>query len=333
MNMTLLIFALCFASAILLTWLIRAHALRKSILDIPNDRSSHTIPTPRGGGLAIVISFFLGLIALAYYQNLPHPLLYALLCGGSLIAAIGYIDDRFAISAIIRFEVHILAAIVAFYYIGDFNIVVHGWPLGLWALPLAVLGTVWFTNLYNFMDGIDGLASLQGIFVSLAVAGALAYQGDMAIASVCILLATAIAGFLCWNWPPARIFMGDVCSGTLGFMFAVLLLFTVQTQSLSLAFWFTIMAAFICDATFTLLRRMIQGEKWYSAHRSHAYQRLVQRGYSHKQVSIGILLFNLCVLLPLAYLALWKPFFAPALAGITLIICAYLWYRICYVTE
>jgi Fuc2NAc and GlcNAc transferase len=331
--MTLFLFTLCFTTACLLTWLIRMHALRKSILDIPNDRSSHTIPTPRGGGLAIIVCFFFGLLGFSYLQPLPHPLIYAMIIGGSLIAIIGYLDDRFTISAKLRFEVHILAAVIAFYYIGDFNIVIHGWSPGFWALPITILGTVWFTNLYNFMDGIDSLASLQGIFVSLAAAAALFFKGDIAIASICILLAAAIAGFLYWNWPPARIFMGDVGSGTLGFIFAVLLISTVQTHSLSLAFWFIIMATFVCDASFTLLRRMIQGEKWYSAHRSHAYQRLVQRGYTHRKVSVGILLFNLCVLLPLAYLALWNPLLAPALVGITLIICAYLWYRICFATE
>jgi Fuc2NAc and GlcNAc transferase len=276
---------------------------------VPNDRSSHTIPTPRGGGLAIVLCFFAGIILLHPH---PTPLTYALLTGSTMIALIGYIDDHRALSAKIRFAVHILAAITGMYFLN----------LPFWTLlPIA-----WCINLYNFMDGIDALASLQGLFVSLAAAGTLLYLGDITTAKICFTLAATLTGFLCWNWPPARIFMGDVGSGTLGFIFAML----IFSGTLPLTFWFILMAVFICDATFTLLRRMLGGEKWYSAHRSHAYQRFVQRGYSHKQVAMGILLFNLCILLPLAWLSLSYPYVA---TGLALLICGYLWYRICFVID
>ncbi|MFU8797944.1 MAG: MraY family glycosyltransferase, partial [Gammaproteobacteria bacterium] len=258
-----------------------------------------------GGGLAIVLCFFMGI----FFLHPPAPFAWALLTGGGLITLVGYLDDRYSLSAKIRFAVQILAALMSLYCLN----------LPLWTL----LPIVWLINLYNFMDGIDTLASIQGIFVSVAAGTALFYLGVFNLATICFLLTAVLLGFLYWNFPPARIFMGDAGSGTLGFIFALLIFST----PLPLPFWFIIMAVFICDTTLTLLRRMLQGEKWYSAHCSHAYQRLVQRGYTHKQVSFGILIFNLCILLPLAWLSFIYPVCATALA---LLICTYLWYRIIF---
>lgn len=170
------------------------------------------------------------------------------------------------------------------------------------------------------MDGIDGLAGSQAVFVSLCATGMLFYQGDIVTAQMLLLLSISASAFLVLNWPPARIFMGDVGSCTLGFIFAV---FAFQT--LTIFFWFIIMAVFLCDTTFTLMRRIWEKEIWYHAHCSHVYQRLVQRGYTHQQVIIRIFLFNLCVLLPLAIFSLRQPYLA---TGIALVLCSSLWYRL-----
>lgn len=311
-------FSIVFLLSYLLTWRIRIQALRNHVMDVPNERSSHTVPVPRGGGLAIVCCFFLALCWLYISSGLNPALIVALTLGGGCVAAVGYIDDRKDISALIRLIVQIIAAGIAVYFL----------KLSVWAWFPALFAIVWMTNLYNFMDGIDGLAALQGIFVSLVAGTVLMLTGHVAEGTVGLMLAAAIAGFLMWNLPPARIFMGDVGSGTLGFIFAVWALWTLRGDMLSLPFWLIIMAVFLCDATFTLLRRMWRKERWYAAHRSHAYQHLVQKGYSHRRVTLSILLFNVVLLLPAALLALWQP-----LSGWVLVVgifglCGVLWHTV-----
>ena len=276
---------LCAAAAsAILTGLVRAYALRSSLLDVPNERSLHRTPTPRGGGVAIVVVTLVGLVGLAAVGTIPVSVAWTLGVGGALVAAVGWLDDRRGVSAPVRALVHAVAATWAVAWI-------FGEPA-----PLAVLGAlgiVWAINLYNFMDGIDGLAAGEAVSVGLIAGALLLAAGDAALSMVAFLVAAAAAGFLGWNWSPARIFMGDVGSGFLGYGFGALALLSHRAGAVSLTLWILLAGVFLFDATLTLLRRIARGERWYQAHRSHAYQRLVQAGSSHGRVTALALLVNL----------------------------------------
>lgn len=314
--MMVFVFVLTFVISFSLTGIIRRYVLAKNILDIPNDRSSHQIPTPRGGGISIVVLFALISFGLAWKGIIPFSLLYAL-SGGILIAVTGWLDDVISVPPLWRILVHTIAAIWAVYWLK-----LNG---SSWMDWFAIVSIVWCVNLYNFMDGIDGLAGIEGLFISLAAGIALVVVGMSGMGLLCFLLAAAILGFLVWNWPPAKIFMGDVGSGYLGFVFAVLAFATANLQVLSLGFWFTIAAVFLCDATFTVLKRMLQGKRWYEAHREHAYQRLVQYGASHKKVTIWVLLVNVLVLGPVAVLIYFNPEFLFFMVSMVLLSFFVLW--------
>ena len=273
----LLVALLCAAAAsALITGIVRAYAVRSSLLDVPNERSLHAAPTPRGGGVAIVLVMLTGIAGLAALRALPAPLAWTLGVGGGMVAAIGWLDDRRGVSAPVRALVHALAAAWALAWIwGELT------PMAI----LGALGIVWAINLYNFMDGIDGLAAGEAVCTGVIGGGLLLAAGDASLALVAFLLAAAAAGFLGWNWAPARIFMGDVGSGFLGYTFGTLALLSHRAGSVPLTLWLLVMGVFLFDATLTLVRRMLRGERWYEAHRSHAYQRLVRAGSSHAAVT------------------------------------------------
>lgn len=302
--------AFIFLISLVLTGLVRICLLRKAILDIPNERSSHTQPTPRGGGIAMAIAFFIG-VGWLVWQNLITPgLAEALVGGGILIAVTGCWDDLKSLSASVRILLHFLAAIWALYCLGGFPIL----ELGAWEIHVGWMGSilaaiiiVWLINLYNFMDGIDGLAGSEALFVSVVGGLGLYTLGFGDVALVCFFLAAAVLGFLIWNWPPAKIFLGDVGSGLLGYIFAVLAIATANQHHLPIIFWLTLLAIFLFDATFTLLHRMLNGERWYAAHRQHIYQRLVKHGASHAKVTLGITLVNIVLLTPMVYLMIRQP--------------------------
>jgi Fuc2NAc and GlcNAc transferase len=322
-----LIFLFSFAMT---AWL-RRYAIHKNLLDIHNQRSSHVIPTPRGGGLAIVASFILALIFLAAKNSIPWNVWFALTGGGLGIAAIGYADDLYKLPTLWRFLGHIAVAMWAVYWLNGFlNLDLGTWRFslphaGFW---LAVFAIVWCTNLYNFMDGIDGLAGSEGLFVALAASVALWLTGEPSTAIMLLFLAASIAGFTYFNWPPAKIFMGDAGSGFLGYIFSVLALYTINSGKLPIIFWFIVLGIFICDATFTLLYRMLRGKKWYAAHREHAYQQLISRGASHSQVTLSVLTMNIFLVLPLAFFTLFRPWQGLWLMTGLLIILFLIWFSI-----
>ena len=272
----------------------------KLILDIPNERSSHSTPTPRGGGVVFAAVF---LVSMAFfYILLPEnrELWSALLGSGTIVALTGWIDDRRHLSPKVRLLAQSVAAVWALYCLGGMpeiiltkNITVK---LGILGTILAFIGGVWLINLYNFMDGIDGLAGGQGVFVSLAGAWFFLQNGQATIATSLALLALSLAGFLRWNWPPAKVFMGDVGSGFLGIVFFVYALEGEHTGSAPALVWAVLLAPFVIDATLTLLRRMKRKEKLFQAHRSHVYQLAVQKGHSHQVVSLSFLVLDVALL-------------------------------------
>lgn len=223
--------------SLVLTGFLWRYALARSLLDVPNTRSSHTMPTPRGGGVAIVLTVLLGLPLLAWVGALAWPEMFGLWGAGAFVALVGFADDHGHIAARWRLLVHFFAASWALAWMGGlpplpvFGVMVAGWFVQV----LAVLYLVWLLNLYNFMDGIDGLAGVEAITVCVggALLCVLGAPGVMAWV-VPMLLLGAVAGFLCWNFPPARIFMGDAGSGFLGLMLGLL---SIQAGWVSPAFF------------------------------------------------------------------------------------------------
>ncbi|MDD5631911.1 MAG: glycosyltransferase family 4 protein [Methylococcales bacterium] len=299
--------------AAVLTGFLRRYAVAKSLMDIPNARSSHAVATPRGGGLSIVIVFLLGLPVLSGMGLLATEAMWAIWGAGALVALVGFWDDHGHIPARWRLLTHFIGAAWGLYLLGGVPFLVFPVPtsnLGIQTIDLgwpgqilALFYLVWLLNLYNFMDGIDGLASIEAITVCLG--GALLYLPGFETNgywSAPVLLTMAVAGFLFWNFPPARIFMGDAGSGFLGM---ILGLFSIQAAWIAPQFfwsWLILLGVFIVDGTWTLARRFISGEKVYEAHRSHAYQNASRHFGSHKKVALVIGVINVFWLTPLALL-------------------------------
>lgn len=289
--------------SLFLTGALRRYALARSLMDIPNGRSSHSVPTPRGGGVAIVLSFLAALPLLALVGVLAWPVMWALLGAGGWVAVVGFLDDHGHIAARWRLLAHFIGAGWALGWLGGLPpLVIFGFDLDLGWLgyALAAFYLVWLLNLYNFMDGIDGIASIEAICVCLG--GAVLYllldQGAAALAP--LSLAVAVAGFLFWNFPPARIFMGDAGSGFLGIALGVLSLQAAWVAPQLLWSWLILLGVFIVDATWTLFRRLLRGDKVYEAHRSHAYQYASREFGRHLPVTLAVAVLNLFWLLPIA---------------------------------
>ncbi|MDD3651790.1 glycosyltransferase family 4 protein [Immundisolibacter sp.] len=287
-----------------LTGAMRRYALARRLLDIPNARSSHTTPTPRGGGVAIVTSFLLAVPWLAASGIVHWRSAWALLGAGAGCALLGFLDDHGHIAARWRLLGHFAAAGWALYWLGGappLTLFGHTLAAGWLAAGLAALYLVWLLNLYNFMDGIDGIAGVEAIGVCLGAAGVslLAGCGPAGVWPP-LLLAGAAAGFLVWNFPPARIFMGDAGSGFLGITLGILSLQAALAQPRLLWSWLILLGVFVVDATFTLLRRLLRGERVYEAHRSHAYQHAARRLGRHRPVTLAVAAIDLGWLLPIA---------------------------------
>jgi len=291
---------------------------RARLLDVPNERSSHAAPTPRGGGLAIILAFLAGLMVLALTGVVPARLALAVGPGAAAISAIGWMDDHGHVAARWRSLVHFAAAFWALAWLGGMPALRVGEgaaTLGVFGWVVGALGIVWVTNLYNFMDGIDGIAAGEAVSAGIAAVALLWISGAPGVAAVTLLVVAASAGFLAWNWPPARIFMGDVGSGTLGYLFAVLALASEDAGAVPLLLWVVLLGVFVLDATVTLVRRLMRGERVYEAHRSHAYQRAVQAGHPHARVSGTVLGLN-AALAAIALAAVLRPaLILPAFLG------------------
>lgn len=303
--------AICSAT---LTPIARRVAIGYGLIDRPNERSSHSAPTPRGGGIAIVLSVSLSLAVLVKLVDLPTGMFAALAGGGAAVAIIGFLDDCRPRAAWLRLLVHIAAALWALAWLGGvppFAVGAHTLVLKWVAYPFGVLGIVWAINLFNFMDGIDAIAASEGAFVTGAATFLMVLCGITSdISAASLMIAAACMGFLLWNWPPARIFMGDVGSGYIGYAVAVLALAATREKPWGVWVWLTLGGVFFVDATVTLIRRLIRGERVYEAHRSHAYQWLTRRWGSHLRVSLTVLILNVLWLLPCATYAALHPAYA-----------------------
>jgi Fuc2NAc and GlcNAc transferase len=281
-------YILAFISTFFGVELFRRWSLKRQILDIPNERSSHSAPTPRGGGIIFAA------VSLGFYiiWNLKYGI-WSYIFGAILLAAISWIDDLKSVPSILRFAVHFIAAGLIIYGLGGFEIVRLPFfgdiQLNYFALPFTLLWIVWLTNAYNFMDGIDGIAATQAITAGIGWF-LLGFKYEIPFAAFFgLILAFTNFGFILHNWSPAKIFMGDVGSAFLGFSFAFLPLLAAKESSQNAQKFALIgilfVLPFMFDTVFTFIRRLLNGEKVWQAHRSHLYQRLVISGYSHRFVT------------------------------------------------
>lgn len=317
MSMVILLAALI--AAFVLTGRVRAYALKSGLLDLPSARSSHDAPSPRGGGLAVVVVTLAALPVLAGWGWLSVPRLLALWGGGAVVAAVGWLDDRTNVPANWRLLVHLLAATWVVAWVGETPVLAlpgMDWDWGWFGPVVLVLFIGWVLNLYNFMDGIDGIAGVEAVTVAGVAATLLWWLGAEGWAMVAGLLAAVSLGFLAWNWPPAKIFMGDVGSGFIGFFIAALAVLTCQDTVLNLWAWLILLGAFVVDASITLARRILRRERFYEAHRSHAYQQASRQYGGHLPVTVAVGLINLVWLAPLA----WGAVVWPQWGGVILIL-------------
>lgn len=289
------------------------------MLDIPNERSSHVTPTPRGGGLAIVLCF----IIFGIYLKVD----IALVTTAGLIAALGFIDDKVNVSGKIRLAIHFSISILFILLTMNFYGITDNVFLIILLFTFLTLFLVWNLNLFNFMDGIDGIASVQAITVSISYLTLIYFfhNDDSLIATLLSLIAST-AGFLILNYPPAKIFLGDVGSAFLGFVLASTCILASQIDTNLFYVWIILMGVFITDATYTLFIRLIKRHSIFSAHRTHTYQKASIIFKSHKVVTNYVAMINIFWLLPIATLFCIKLiplFLALLIAYLPLLLLAY----------
>lgn len=281
----ILLLALTFVFTLLGTAALARPGNPLSAQAVPDGRSLHRLATPSGGGLAVILALTLADLALRFLPAigapapwlLPHP---NLLTATLLLAAISWADDNRPLSPALRMLVHAGAAFLAL----DAGLA-HG--QGWLAQASVFVVIVWCINLFNFMDGMDGLAGGMAV-IGFSALGLIARGAeDASLALACFVTAAAFAGFLVWNFPPARIFLGDVGAAPLGFLAAFFSLWGVTTQVFDAAVPLLIFAPFWVDATLTLIRRLLNGERVWQAHRTHAYQRLALAGWGHRRTTLA----------------------------------------------
>jgi Fuc2NAc and GlcNAc transferase len=297
-----------------------AYAQRRGMMDAPGHRRSHSMPTPRGGGIGIVLGVLLAApFSLLFLPVSPGPAITAAFSLAVIaVAAIGWLDDHGSLPIRPRLLIQLAATLLL-----CLAVAMRTSSL-LWAIPLLLAG-VWCINLHNFMDGIDGLAAQQAMFFGAAYAALAWSAGSPALAGAGLAVVGAATGFWCFNRSPAKIFMGDVGSATVGLIVFALsaMLWAFRTNLLWPVLIFS--SAFVVDATLTLLVRMLRGARWYTPHREHLYQWLVRRGASHRKVALGYFAWNVIVCVPVAWIAFRWPAAAPVCFGATYLLGSAVW--------
>lgn len=298
------IFVLSLFLSLIVSRLMIRLAIKIHAVDLPNQRSSHTMPTPRGGGISFIVSFLIGFTGLYAIDIVDTPNFIALTAGGTLVALGGYWDDVRGLAAKWRLCLHVVAVALALFFGGSGYLSIgSGWALGF-----SAFAWIWLINLYNFMDGIDGLATLEAVVVSFA--GAIQLSLFAPLGSwlfPCLLLGVCVIGFYPVNRTPAKIFMGDAGSGFLGFILGGIAVATILANQLTVTSWLILLAVFWVDATWTLLYRIFTGQPWYRPHCTHSYQRLAKRWNNHLATTFALMAINVFWLLPLSTLSLLYP--------------------------
>lgn len=276
----------------LLTGLATWYSRRQGLIDHPGERHSHVEATPRGGGAGLLLA----LIAAAWIPGVaefPDYWIWPVLPGVVVLAMLGWWDDHRPLSAKLRFAVQLAVSIALVWSLSG-----NEWIATWWAAAVIILFTAWMINLYNFMDGSNGMAGTQAVFGGLVLANLFSHAGDPDSAWLALMIAACSAGFLPWNLGKARVFMGDVGSLALGFLFAALLVYGVISGAFNLPVGLLVMALFLADSTLTLVVRVLKGERWYNAHRQHLYQQLIAQGWTHTRVLLFYQAINLTLVVP-----------------------------------
>lgn len=303
-----------FLVSLVTTFLVKTFAAKLGLMQVPNHRSSHTKTTPHGGGLGIVAGTVFFTLCLLWKNPTQYKLYSFTIALALFIALKGLLDDIYQLSAQLRFLIQGLISFLLIVAIQ--NLPIPGFePIAnlssVSTTALILLASIWWLNLFNFMDGIDGLAASEAIFMLLSAAGLiLAFKPELVFSNIwqtMIYLTIAILGFLVFNWAPAKVFMGDVGSNFLAFMLLTLALTTISLHWLNYATWGILACLFVTDATITLLRRILTHQNWLEGHRSHAYQKLARRWDSHRKATCVSIAVNIFWLLPLAYGATYFP--------------------------
>lgn len=321
-----LVVAACgFSVSVVLVAASLAYARKRGLLDQPGQRRSHTVPTPRGGGIGIVAAVLM--VAMPALALLPQaePMTTVLVLAFALlaVAAVGWRDDHAPLPVLPRIGVHLLAAlaVAAVLLAPAAHADAQRWA---WLVPAAIVfaGSI---NAHNFMDGIDALLGMQALFVLTGYAWLAWATAHWALADAALAAAAACAGFLLFNRPPARIFMGDVGSGTLGLLIAGMAGMLVRHSPALVWPCLTLSSAFLVDAGLTLFARILAGKRWYTAHREHLYQWMVRAGFSHARTDAMYLLWNLIIAAPASWAALHWPASGPLLAAAVYAFAAATW--------
>lgn len=302
-------------------------AVRCGLLDEPNQRSAHQVTKPRGAGIVFICTWIVAGLIAALRGMIGWDILWLFVPGILLIATVSLLDDRYTLRARTRFIVQLLSGLCLLASLGgmpDLNfglIVLSG---GILTSLLILIACLWSINLFNFMDGTDGLAGIEALFVLGGGSVLLFLAGAHELAWLALLLCAAIIGFLRWNWPDSRLFMGDVGSAPLGYIMVAFAL-AGQSYGIPLTLWFILYGVFIFDASLTLLRRLLAGQRWYESHNLHAYQRLCQSGWSQRQLLLASMVVNM-VLFTLAFVGYNYPnwLWACIVAALLMLTTAYL---------
>lgn len=317
-----------FAFSWLLAGTVRRYAIKNHVLDVPNHRSSHSVPTPRGGGVAIVVAFITALAVLWHVGVVESSVALAYAMGGSAIAGIGLLDDHGHVPARWRLICHFCICGVAVYLLpGNLTIEIFDYRISVDLLEgvVVILYMVWMLNLFNFMDGIDGIASLEAISVLAGFCLLQTLNGSSTDVALAAGLAIATLGFMCWNFPKAKLFMGDVGSGFLGFTIGLLTIHQL-TEDPRLFWALAILSGvFVVDTTYTLAVRVLRKQRIYEAHRTHGYQCAARKYKSHVKVTGAVFAINLFWLLPISYCiskGWWQGMTGVAVAYLPLILLA-----------
>lgn len=316
-----MIFFIClfvFFVSVSLTLISIKYAVSNSIMDVPNFRSSHTIPTPRGGGISFVITFLTSILVILFFKQIEFGFGLAFFIGCLIVAIVGYVDDLGHVDSKLRLFFHFTAALIlvqsvsGLHIVELYNVMVDFDILGY---VIAVLIIVWMLNLFNFMDGIDGLAGAESLSVLFITAFFLEnYYPDSNLLIFHLILGFSILGFMVFNFPPAKIFMGDAGSGFLGFVLAGLMLKEAHIVADMFWIWLTMLGVFIVDATYTLVVRIVERQKIFDAHRTHAYQKAAIKYKSHRKVTLAVVFINLVWLAPVSCLIFYK--MIPGIVGV-----------------
>jgi len=306
--------ALAAVLSFVLTGVATWYARRSGLLDHPGERHSHTRATPRGGGAGLIAAFLLSSLLLIP-QGPPAWWLNCMLPGIVVLSVTGWWDDHASLSVRVRLSVQFAVSLYLLWFAADAGLMQGV----IWMIAGSLL-VIWMINLYNFMDGSNGMAGLQGVFAAAVLAALFYHSGDGPFTWVALLMSGCCAGFLPWNLGRAKVFMGDVGSLPLGFIFAALLLYGAGTGAFSYPVALMVMLLFVTDASLTLLWRVIRGEQWYNAHRQHLYQRMIAHGWTHGRVAMVYQAVNLTLVLPGIVIAVNFPALAWAIAlALTLI--------------